>query len=154
VIGDPGYRYTERCLALQICHAEIIHRVAAKFNVGEATVRRWVKRIYKTWQEQGAKDVPMHFEMVIQSTRLIFQAAMECGDLRSANAAIDRLAKIFGLFEPEKLEVRHRFAMDLGRMGFSSRPEVIERISEVRKLIEAGEVEVGDKIAAKGGKTH
>lgn len=66
--------------------------------------REWVEVILAVWHADDARLAPYAKTRMRQALWSAFNLALEGGDMKSAIAALDKLCKLDGLYEPIKLE--------------------------------------------------
>lgn len=152
-LNEDGVRWVEKALALQMSHREIVAKAAVKFGCAERTAYRWIAKVYERMEKQAVREKPMRRQQMVLSLRTIMQRAMETNDLRAAIAALDRICRLYGLYD-DQLSIRGTVGIGLGlaAMGFKSPAEVRGRIDELKaRLANGGPISAGYLPATSGG---
>lgn len=98
----------ESLLAAQVRPGQIATTLAVKFSLSERQIHRYIRRIQEELAEEAEKERPLRKNQLRQSLRAILQKALQTNQLTAAVQAADRLAKLDGLFAPERIEATLR----------------------------------------------
>lgn len=121
----------ERMLRECQSHSVIEQILAARFGVTRGTVRLWIHEVYKQLGEQAEDLRPFAREKLREAFVEFYQRAMaptatEKGpDYKAALQALDRLARLDGCYEPEKLVI------DAGQGSYRTAEHVKSRMEEL-----------------------
>lgn len=120
---DDVMEAVEGCIKLHMTPSEIGRTVSARIArqiagdpdngveprpdvkpISERQVTRYVNKVYARLEQDAVQYTPMRRNQMRQSLEAVYQRAMKKGDLRSAVMALDRIAKLDGLYAAEKVD--------------------------------------------------
>lgn len=138
----------EAMIALQVRPPEIVRQVSAKFGISARQVHRYVQRVQNDLAKENEELRPLRKHQLRQSLQAVFQKSMQNNQLSAAVAALDRLGKLDGLFEPTVIEskVTHE-----GRIDLMTSDQQRKRLAE---LIEKARTKAGSNGHADGANGH
>jgi hypothetical protein len=145
-------RKVEAMLRDMKSHHVIEQELASEFKVTRDTVRRWITIVYAHWAKEADQTRPHARQRLREGFLRFYDQAMAAGDLKSAVQALDRLARIDGAYEPERIEV------DTGTPfrtldTFDSRMAQLAQNPEVRAALAARGLVIGDDHAGQEGQS-
>jgi hypothetical protein len=136
-------RFVEKGLTIQLAHHEIVKQCQARFGISQRHSYRSIEKVYAIMEKNAEREKPMRKHQMRQTLRMIAQAALERKDFRAAIAALDRVARIDGLYEDMKFSLHHQGSVGVGiglaALGFKSPQEVRGRIEELKERLASGE---------------
>jgi hypothetical protein len=95
----------ERRLALCQPHPVIERELSAAWQVTRRQVRTYLREVYARWEREAGERRPHRRNELRAQLEGLFRAAYDARDYRSAAVALDRLAKLDGLFAPERFDL-------------------------------------------------
>lgn len=128
-------------LAQMVPAREIRERLAAQWGVCPSTVENYIALAYQDLAKLGQLGKSARKDQLRDAFSEFYRAALDIGDFRSASVALDRLAKIEGAYEPEKIDVSGSVGETLNnpsnirdRMAkLLENPELLSKIVELTK---------------------
>lgn len=95
-------------VAAQCRASHIVAVLSPKFGLSDRQLHRYVKRCYEEMAAEAEKERPLRKHQLRESLRAVVQKALASNQLSAAVAALDRLGKLDGLWEPTKIEATVR----------------------------------------------
>lgn len=96
-------RDVERYLSLQLRHAEIEAKIVEKYGCSDRTVRNDIRKVYARLEAEGEKERPMRKSQMRETLRKFYQRAVSKDQWAPALQALDRLCRLDGLYEADKI---------------------------------------------------
>lgn len=138
--NQDALRWVEKALSLQMSHHDIVAKGAPKWAASSRTVYRWIALVYERMEIQATRERPMRRQQMVGSLRMIMQKAVELNKLHDAIDALDRIARLQGLYQDQVAVTHHAGdGVNLPAFGFKSRDEVRARVAELKaRLLNGG----------------
>lgn len=110
-VGAEKLAWIETQLRACKAHSKIEAEGAALFHVHRKTIRDWIRRVYLEWQAAGNATREFDRDKMRASFEEFYELAMRADatekgpDYKAAATALDRLCKLLGVYEPDKIQV-------------------------------------------------
>jgi len=109
MISDPRHRpdrleiqarllTIEELLVSGVSASRVERELAKKFDVTRRQIRRYIKQVLATWQEDSREDVAIRREKLYRMAERLYAKAYAKESLSAANAALQTLARLGGAF--------------------------------------------------------
>lgn len=95
----------EQMMSACCTRRDIARAVSKKFDITERTVINYYERIELEWQEEGKPKKSFLRHRMVRQLEQVVKGAEADRKWGPAVAALDKLCKIYGLYEPEVIEV-------------------------------------------------
>lgn len=105
-------KLVETLIAGQLRPSEIAARVQEKFGLHPRTGHRYIAIVRATMATEEDENRPYHRHYIRATLRTIVQRALARDQLAAAVAAVDRIARLDGLYAETKVDVRHSGSID------------------------------------------
>lgn len=130
-------RRVDELLASQRTTRDIALTIAAEYDVSERRAYLDIAAAYERMKEDDSKERGDRKDRIRLSWQEQYRRCLELADMSAANYALDRLTKLDGLYEPDRLEVKNDLSVMLGALVMTPIQRQ-QRIVEIRKnLLEA-----------------
>lgn len=116
-----------RLVTLSLPHAEIARRMTRKYGMPPSTTQAVIARCYAHWEKIAQNETGRDTKRakMRETLGLLMDRALAIMDVKSAVVAADRIAKLDGLYAPEKIELGD------GTVAQSEPDRVRERMREL-----------------------
>lgn len=126
-------------LALQESEREIVRAVGNKYNLNDEAARMAVREVWTLWNNQPSGEYEARRQQLRLSFANLYKRCLEDGSYNAALGALDRLARLDGLFAPTRTQIDVRGASaiteaapdrirDRMRAILEKRPELAEML--------------------------
>ena len=88
----------ENCIIEGWLTSEIVASGRKDWGLSRRQIENYISHVYKRWARESAKNLCKNLDRAIRARERIIKEARKAGDLRTALAAEDSLAKLLGLF--------------------------------------------------------
>lgn len=130
-----------KLISLQVNHCAIVKQVSMEFACSQRTVWSDLKRAYAKLETTGETPLSIRKQGMRASLRMLFQRAVQMGNIGNALGALEKIARLDGLYEAEQININHGGEIGVGinvalsSLGFRSADEVEGRIAELEEKL-------------------
>lgn len=139
-------RAVESMVAGQLRPSQIVAALAEnpKFELSHRQGHRYIQHVRDLIAREDDEDKPRHRHYIRATLRLVVQRALARDQLSAAVAAVDRIARLDGLYAETKVDIRHSGSIDQ-RYVDMTREDRRARLNELFTLYaNGGEEEAAD----------
>lgn len=100
-------RSCETMVAAQMRPGEIARRLSAEFHISERQCHRYIAAVNVSLVAENEETRPLRKNWLRLSFQAVYRRAMSSDQLGAATQALDRLARLDGLYEEARVGVEH-----------------------------------------------
>lgn len=123
----------ERRMCMMQRERKIVEDLALLWNIPKTTIKRYLEAVRAEWLKLRPMQIEQRRVFLRSALEEIVSRSFALDDMRAATLAVDKLCKLDGLYEPERVE--HGIVGSLGTVEVGNPDAVRARIAELQQRV-------------------